>query len=191
MKNINEYINENLITEANGQLVVFFDHESPENTYVVTGADNKLVNKISDFNFDVQTIPYTKNIVDIVHSDEWGYLNDTKCKAESQLKSKILASIKKSQNAPEDRFSGIDFDPISMYEEFDDMSVEEIKEKKPEFFYKWLVDLYSDSYIDGDSSSARVVYNPEKKQVVFGGGMNIICYTAEEYEKVLKEWKED
>ena len=192
MKNINEYINESLIAEANGQLVVFFNHENPETTYVVTGADNKLVKKISNFDFDVQTIPYTKNLIDITHSDEWGGITDLGIKNENQLKTKVLNSIKSCLDEVEKDFAYIKYDPIPVENEYEDYdNKEDYTKLSANDWYQMLVDMYNDSYIDRDSSSARVVYNPEKKEVIFGSGMNIMCYTAEEFEEVLKEWEDE
>ena len=147
MKKINEYINENLLVEANGKLVVFFDHFNPDTTYVIKGvSDNKLIKELAR-NFDLQEAPYNPgSLYDIVHSDEWGYINDTNCKSESQLKSAIMKSIKNSLKDAEPDYVDVDFSPLGISNEFEEMGEGLMTEAKPDQFYKWIIDVYNESY---------------------------------------------
>ena len=180
MKKINEYINEGLITEANGKLVVFFDHYNANTTYVIKGVtDNKLIKELAG-NFELEELPYNPgNLYDIVHSDEWWYLADTKCKSEGQLKTAIMNSIKKSIKDATDDYVCISFDPLGIENEFEDLEITEIVNSKPERFYQWVLDVYNESYIDGDSSKARCVWNSKDNKVVFGN-MSIIPFDSQE-----------
>ena len=56
MKNIDKYINESLLTEAQGKIVAFFDHYDPTRTWLIIGADNKMTKRIPD-GFDIFDIP--------------------------------------------------------------------------------------------------------------------------------------
>ncbi len=194
MKDIKEYLSEGLIMEASGKVVAFFNHESPDRTWLVIGAGPDMVKKINNYDFDVVDIPNKGNLIDITHSDEWGWhgVTDLGVKNENQLKSKVLNSIKKGLKNVEKNYAYISFDPIPFENEFEiyDDS-EDYTKLTAEDWYRKLVDMYNDSYIDRDSSNARVVYDPNKKDIVFGGGMDIMCYTAEEFEDVLREWEEE
>ena len=195
MKNIDKYINESLLAEAQGKIVAFFDHYDPARTWLVIGADNKMIKRIPN-GFDIFDIPNKDNLIDITHADEWGFygVTDLGVKNENQLKAKVLKSIEKSlkENPAEKDYAYIKFDPIPFENEYEDYDGgQDFTKLSSKDWYQMLIDMYNDSYIDCDSSYARVVYDPKNKKVVFGGSMDIICYTAEEFEKVLKEWEDD
>jgi len=192
MKKINEYINENLVTETNGELVVFFDHFRPEDTYIIKGVTDKKLIKELDGNFELATCPFVPgNIYDIVHSDEMDYVNDTKCKSELQLKNAILKGIKDSLKEIEPGYVQVDFSPLGVENEFVD--VDEKDSKNPQYFYKWVVDFYKNSSIDGDSESARVVWDSKTNEIVFGSEYlyPIVFESQEEFKKYREEnWGE-
>ena len=192
MKKINEYINESLVTEANGKLVVFFDHFNPDITYVIKGVnDNKLIKELAD-DFSLREIPYNPgSLYDIAHSDEWDYISDTKCKSESQLKTAVMKSIKDSLKDVEPDYVYVEFDPLGITNEFEEMGEGLMTEAKPEQFYKWVVEMYDESYIDGDSSSARIVWDSKNNKTVFGRMDLIVFDSQEDFENYRKEnWGE-
>ena len=190
MKKINEYIKESLLTEANGELVVFFDHFSPETTYIIKGVTDKNLIKELSGNFELGTCPYVPgNLYDIVHSDEMGSVCDTECKSESQLKTAVLKSIKKCLKDAVPEYVYVDFDPLCVGNDFEEMGEGLMTEAKPEQFYKWVVDLYNESYIDKDSADARVVWDSKTNEIVFGSKYlyPTVFESQEEFEKYREE----
>ena len=187
MKNITQYINESLLIEANGEFLVAFDHDDPDNLYIVCGATKDQVKFVEQLDWIYETVPYKEgNLYEIVNNDEDLDVQDLKCSSESQLKAKVMKSIKDSLKDAESDYVYVDFDPLSICNDFEEMG----STNKPEEFYKWVCDLYNESYVDGDSNSQRMVFDTKKKACVLGPNNHMI-FTPEEFQQWIDENSEE
>jgi hypothetical protein len=191
MKSITEYINESIIKEASGEFLVMFNHETPGNLYIVCGATKDQVDFVKGLDWFYETVPYKEgNLYEIVNNDETLNVTDLKCNSESQLKAKVMKSIKDSLKKAEPDYVYVEFDPLSIGNEFEEMGEGLMTEAKPEQFYKWVCDLYNESYVDGDSNSERIVFDTRKKACILGPNNHMI-FTPEEFQKWIDENNED
>ena len=191
MKRLTEYINESLLVEANGEFLVFFDHEDADRLFIVCGATKDQVKYVSNGSWIYESVPYKEgNLYEIINNDESLDVQDLKCTSESQLKSKVMTTIKKYLKDAEPDYVYVEFDPLSIGNEFEEMGEGLMTEMKPEQFYKWVCDLYNESYVDGDSNSARMVFDSKKKACVLGPNNHMI-FTSEEFQRWIDENNED
>ena len=187
MKKLSEYINESLLVEANGDFLVCYDWERADNLYIVCGATKEQTKYVDRLGWIYETVPYKEgNLYEIVNNDESLTVQDLKCTSESQLKTKVLKSIKDSLKDAEPDYVYVEFDPLSMGNEFEEMGGGLMTEAKPEQFYNWICDLYNNSYVDGDSNSQRIVFDTKKKACVLGPNNHMI-FTPEEFQQWIDE----
>jgi len=169
MKDFKDYVNEMLINEANGELLVFYDWENPDNLYIVCGATKSQIRYIDGNNWISESVPYKEgNLYTIIHNDETLDIIDTGCKSSAQLKAAVMKSIKNSLKDAEPDYVEVDFGPLGISNEFEETGEGLMTEAKPEQFYKWVVELFNNSYVDGDSASARSVFDSKSKSFVMG-----------------------
>ena len=191
MKSITEYINESLVVEANGDFLVMFQYDNPSDLYIVCGATKPQIDFVKRLGWIYETVPYKEgNLYEIVNNDESLDVQDLKCSSESQLKAKVMTTIKKYLKKAEPDYVYVEFDPLSIGNEFEEMGEGLMTEAKPEQFYKWVCDLYNESYVDGDSNSARMVFDTKKKACVLGPNNHMI-FTPEEFQQWIDENSED
>lgn len=191
MKKLSEYINENLLVEANGEFLVAYHHEDPSNLYIVCGATKDQVKFVDDLGWIYETVPYKEgNLYEIVNNDESLDVQDLKCTSESQLKAKVMATIKKYLKNAESDYVYVEFDPLSIGNEFEEMGEGLMTEAKPEQFYNWVCDLYNNSYVDNDSNSQRIVFDTKKKDAILGPSGSMV-FTPEEFQQWVDENSEE
>ena len=191
MKSITEYINESLVVEANGDFLVMFQYDNPSDLYIVCGATKPQIDFVKRLGWIYETVPYKEGtLYEIVNNDESLDVQDLKCSSESQLKAKVMTTMKKYLKKAEPDYVYVEFDPLSIGEEFEEMGEGLMTEAKPEQFYNWVCDLYNKSYVDGDSNSARMVFDTKKKACVLGPNNHMI-FTPEEFQKWIDENSEE
>ena len=187
MKNITEYINESVIREASGDFLVMFNHENPDNLYIVCGATKDQIDFVKGLGWLYEIVPYKEgNLYEIVNNDESLTVQDLKCSSESQLKAKVMATIKKCLKKAEPDYVYVEFDPLSIGNEFEEMGEGLMTEAKPEQFYEWVCNLYNESFVDNDSYSERIVFDTRKKACILGPNNHMI-FTPEEFQQWIDE----
>jgi len=191
MKSITEYINESLLVETNGDFLVMFQYDNPSDLYIVCGATKDQVKFVERLGWIYETVPYKEgNLYEIVNNDESLNVQDLKCTSESQLKAKVMTTIKKYLKKAEPDYVYVEFDPLSIGNEFEEMGEGLMTEAKPEQFYKWVCDFYNESYVDGDSNSQRMVFDAKKKACILGPNNHMI-FTPEEFQQWIDENSEE
>jgi len=191
MKRLSEYINESLLVEAAGEFLVVYQHEEPQDLYIVCGATKEQVDYVADLGWIYETVSYKEgNLYEIVNDDETLTVADLKCTSESQLKAKVMATIKKYLKKAEPDYVYVEFDPLSIGNEFEEMGEGLMTETKPEQFYNWVCDLYNNSYVDGDSNSQRIVFDTKKKDSILGP-VGSMVFTTEEFQQWIDENSEE
>lgn len=191
MKRLTEYINESLLVEANGDFLVMFQYDNPSDLYIVCGATKPQIDFVKRLGWIYETVPYKEGtLYEIVNNDESLDVQDLKCTSESQLKSKVMTTIKKCLRKAESDYVYVEFDPLSIGNEFEEMGEGLMTEIKPEQCYKWVCDFYNESYVDGDSNSQRMVFDTKKKACILGPNNHMI-FTPEEFQKWIDENSEE
>jgi len=174
MKKLAEFIKESLITEASGEFLVFYDHESPDDIKVVYGANKQQIKKLSDYDCIIDSVPWKGNLMVVENDDETLRIFDTGCKNISQLKNKVLKEISDCLKNADDDYVELDIPSIGLYIKFGDGCNEHIlkgkgvKEVKPEVYYDSFIEFFNDSYVDNDSVSQYLLIDAPKSTVIWG-----------------------
>ena len=189
MKNLSESINESLLAEASkNDICMFFDHEQPEVTYIVTDITPEFEKWLGNSSYEYIYFQHKKGcLVYGSHSDESPQAFDLKAniKSAQQFKAGILNDVKKTvaqwklQNSwSEDFLCDTLNDYVCSLGSDDWESVDDIDPKK---LAKDIISWIEDSEIDGDSSAARFIFDIEKREKILGGGVHILFYTADDW----------
>ena len=206
MKSINEYLNEALVNEAQGQLVVLISNEHPGTINIIKNVTNKkyidkLIEDISD-RFIIGTVPYSDNsIYEISYNGNNIDINDTKCKSEEELRNGVKKSIEQSlQKCKEgSKVVDVDFSPLQVKNSFKSNDNEmtyysEMKNTPAEWFYRWLMKFYEKFTPKQKSDTVKVVWSSSNSQVtsynnIILGDIQIFSYKNEkEFERYRKRY---
>lgn len=185
-----------MITEANGEFLVFFQHDCPDDINIVYGANKQQIKKLDDFDFISASVPWKGNLMVVENDDESLHIIDTRCKNINQLKSKLLKEISDCLEKADDDWVEMDLDTIGQYLEFGDnvndyiLKGKGVKEIKPEVYYNAFVEFFNDSCVDCDSSSQKLLIDPTRAEVLWGP-KNAIIMDNEEFLSRLEELSEE
>ena len=178
MKSLTESLHASLINEGQEQIIVFFNHEYPEQTMIYTGADPNAVRLIQDSGWDWELVQGHGNALWINHSDEWCsvvlYQSVAKFKADN-LKS-IKDCIKKAGPNPDYIYIETLVDGFEIEDDVSDVA----KMSDSQLYKRFVEDYISESFIDGDSASAKALVDLRSKNVVYCGEMDIQFYTDDD-----------
>lgn len=206
MKRIEEYINESLVNEGLGQLVVFISHDYPGTINIIKNVTNKkyvdkLIEDISG-KFSIEVAPYNAgNIYEIIYSDEKISINDTGCKSEKELKDAVEKSIGESLQKYDDDSKKIevDFSPLQIKESFKAQDKKlvyysEMKNTPVNSFYRWLIKYYAEFTPNRNNNDVKVVWSSSDSRVtsynnIIFGDVQIFTYKNEkEFERYRKKY---
>lgn len=176
MKSLVESLRSSLsINEGREQVIVFFDHDNPERTIVYVGTNPKSVELIQNSAYDWINAQGAGSALYINHSDEWGsvirYANVAKFKTD-QLKS-IKDDIKSAGPDPDYIFIETDFAGFDI----EDDAPKVAKMSDSQLYKRFVEDYFNNSFIDGDSASAKALVDLSSKKVILCGEMDVHFYT--------------
>lgn len=191
MKNLTECLKEaieatesSVLNEASGLLVMAYDHDYPEDTFIIsncTSEDIKKLKKETALQYD--TAKYKGGYVMIYHDDEDGYITNIKFNSESEMKAYAEKTLK---NWDFDGEENVDFDKLGLN------LANEKWDNNYKGVWKDITNYIKITAIDGDSSSAYAIINPAQQKELYCGSMVINFYNSfAEFWKEHMEWDED
>lgn len=183
MKTLTECLTESLkesciINEAGNQWVVCFDHEDPDNTYIISNCSQSDIKKLNQTSFDqMEYIPTPKGLVFMDHNDESCNITDLGYTDINQLKNALWKEFQLHKGEIEDDgaiedleleafgFFALNFEHADKFKNANDL-------------WKPIENMIKYSTIDGDSSAAYAIIDPKKKTEVCVGGMTITYFDS-------------
>lgn len=184
MKNLTECLKEaleatesNALNEASGMLVMAYDHDYPEDTFIISNCTSADINKLKkETALQYDNEKYDGGYVMIQHDDEKGYIDNIKFNSESDMKAYAEKTVKEWDFDAEEN---VDFDKLGLVlgnEKWDNNSKN---------VWKDITNYIKITAIDGDSSSAYAIINPAQQKELYCGSMNISFYNS-----FAEFWKE-
>lgn len=186
MKTLQEYINEQFITEARKNVLCFWSHYEPETMNVVVG-DPKTLKELqsdidnSDYNSHIVSV-YT-NIICVSWNDEDMMANEVGNNWEIAKKSEM--------NNFEEQLKSYDDDETDFELSSDIVGTEIYMEAKnkadltPKKAVERVIEFIEESYVDGDSSKCYSILDINKQSVVLKGENSIHFWSAEGAKEML------
>lgn len=164
MKNISNFISENLINEANNLVVAAFNHEDPETTHIICNCSARDIKNLDnvDMDYTYETLKPVDKLLFIMHSDENPMIVGTPDL--NKLKKSCWSEYQDDPEYPE--FDTLGIGGLSMDEEF----------KNENDLWKFITSFIEDSEVDGDSSNVYALIDPRKQETVVAGHTDIMFY---------------
>lgn len=169
MKNLGNFINESI---QGNSCVFVWDHFEPSDISCVIGKSSdidKLINKLQHYSYQYEECDVKDSLYEVEWGNESCYISDLKCKNMKQFKKKLI----------NDEFKGI-FDEDDEWLCYENLFFIEMKKDDPECpkneeeLYEYYLSLINNSYIDGDSNSAKTIINIKKQTIEAGPGVYFV-----------------
>lgn len=191
MKNINVFINESIVNEANNEIVMIWDHFSPNDMIIIKDSAKKVEKVIEKLGLDLNI---GSNVIKtplfgIWWNDESGWSYEIEGNNLNDAKKKDLAFITKqyeegvANGEMSDDYVNLE---SNLYGEANEWIDGDAKGMKPKDFADGFIEIIENSYVDGDSSYAIAILDYKKEEVVLSGEGSVSFMTLDQFLEIYE-----
>ena len=191
MKNLSEYINEAFVVESNNDFMFVWTHYDPDTMYCLNGNINKIPKFLKDYEWQYQDAKISTKLCTVVWNDEYAYIASVEGNNLNDAKHKDLKYIEDQIDQQKDQIEQEQYMDIESNifggsnEWYDSDVTTDAKEIQKRF-----IDMIEDSYVDGDSASARAMIDIYKGQVLLKGSCYVTFMSANEFMEMVEKGDE-
>lgn len=168
MKDITEFINENLIDEANRSIAAVIVDGYPNDTYIIcnAAANSLKLLKRRGITYDVRSLGSGDDFAFVLHSEE--SVSILGLPNLPQLQKQLWGEYEIDHEYPE--FDTLGWGTTDMSDEKEKKNVNDL--------WKYISKLIEDSEADGDSGYVSIIIDPDRKEPVVAGHTNVHFYDS-------------
>ena len=188
--NLKDFINESLVMESNTNFMFVWTHYNPDNMYCLNGNIREIPKFLKDYDWQYQDAKISTKLCTVVWNDEYASVTPVEGNNLNDAKKKELESIQdqldsQQDQIKEDDYAYIDCGLFGGTNEWDNASGMSAKDFRDEF-----IKIIEDSYVDGDSNSARAVIDIRKGEVLLQGSCYVTFMSANEFMEMVENGDE-
>jgi hypothetical protein len=191
MIDLADFVNEALVMESNNDFMFAWTHYDPDTMYCLNGNINEIPKFLKDYDWQYQDAKISTKLCTVVWNDEYAYVTPVEGNNLNDAKRKDLKHIEDQINQQKDQieqeqYMYIESDIFGSANEWndDDVSTDATE------IQKRFIDMIENSYVDGDSNSARAVIDIRKGQVLLQGLCYVSFMSANEFMEMVERGDE-